>query len=137
MSRDEIIAIAEAYLNGLAKKDLSNVPFAADITFEGPQVPKLVGRQSVVGFVTTGVTWPVSDNNFQRRPHSVYMTVSGLLAQARLTRVLSVRKCSRHALGCLLAEAFPFALRCQYKRRLEWCARQVLASLDWSFRERG
>jgi hypothetical protein len=28
MSRDEIIAIAEAYLNGLAKKDLSNVPFA-------------------------------------------------------------------------------------------------------------
>ena len=40
MSRDEIIAIAEAYLNGLAKKDLSNVPFAADITFEGPLVPK-------------------------------------------------------------------------------------------------
>ena len=53
MSRDEIIAIAEAYLNGLAKKDLSNVPFTADITFEGPQVPKLVGRQSVVGFLTS------------------------------------------------------------------------------------
>ena len=53
MSRDEIIAIAEAYLNGLAKKDLSNVPFAADITFEGPRVPKLIGRQSVVGFLTS------------------------------------------------------------------------------------
>jgi hypothetical protein len=53
MSRDEIIAIAEAYLNGLAKKDLSSVPFAADITFGGPRVPKLVGRQSVVGFLTS------------------------------------------------------------------------------------
>ena len=53
MSRDEIIAIAEAYLNGLAKKDLSNVPFAADITFEGPRVPKLIGRDRVVGFLTS------------------------------------------------------------------------------------
>jgi len=53
VSRDELIAIAEAYLNGLAKKDLSNVPFAADITFEGPRVPKLIGRQSVVGFLTS------------------------------------------------------------------------------------
>jgi hypothetical protein len=53
MSRDELIAIAEAYLNGLAKKDLSNVPFAADITFEGPRVPKLIGRQSVVRFLTS------------------------------------------------------------------------------------
>ena len=53
MSRDEIIAIAEAYLNGLARKDLSEVPFAADITFEGPRVPKLIGRQSVVGFLTS------------------------------------------------------------------------------------
>ena len=53
MSRDEIIAIAEAYLNGLAKKDLSSVPFAADITFEGPRVPKLIGRERVVGFLTS------------------------------------------------------------------------------------
>lgn len=53
MSRDENVAIAEAYSNGLAKRDLSNVPFAADITFEGPRVPKLVGRQSVVGFLTS------------------------------------------------------------------------------------
>jgi hypothetical protein len=53
MSRDEMIAIADAYLNGLAKKDLSNVPFAEDITFEGPRVPKLIGRESVVGFLTS------------------------------------------------------------------------------------
>lgn len=53
MSRDEIIAIVEAYLSGLAKKDLSNVPFATDIVFEGPRVPRLVGRQSVVGFLTS------------------------------------------------------------------------------------
>jgi SnoaL-like domain len=48
-----MVAVVEAYLNGLAKKDLSNVPFAADITFEGPRVPRLVGRQSVVGFLTS------------------------------------------------------------------------------------
>ena len=53
MSRVEVVATVEAYLNGLAKKDLSNVPFAADITFEGPRVPKLVGRQSVIGFLTS------------------------------------------------------------------------------------
>src|SRR5215469_17458805 len=53
MSRDEVIAVVEAYLNGLAKKDLSNVPFAPDITFEGPRVPRLVGRQRVVGFLTS------------------------------------------------------------------------------------
>lgn len=53
MSRDETIAVVESYLNGLAKKDLSNVPFAAEITFEGPRVPRLIGRQSVVGFLTS------------------------------------------------------------------------------------
>ena len=53
MSRDEVIAVVEAYLNGLAKKDLSNVPFAADVTFEGPRVPTLIGRQRVVGFLTS------------------------------------------------------------------------------------
>src|SRR5215471_7742219 len=53
MSRDEAIVVVEAYLNGLAKKDLSDVPFAADVTFEGPRVPRLIGRQSVVGFLTS------------------------------------------------------------------------------------
>jgi hypothetical protein len=53
MSRDEAIAVVEAYLNGLARKDLSQVPFAADISFEGPRVPRLMGRQNVVGFLTS------------------------------------------------------------------------------------
>lgn len=53
MSRDENVAVVEAYLNGLVTKDLSKVPFSADITFEGPRVPTLVGRQNVVGFLTS------------------------------------------------------------------------------------
>lgn len=53
MSRDEAIAVVESYLKGLATKDLSKVPFAADIAFEGPLVPRLVGRQSVAGFLTS------------------------------------------------------------------------------------
>ena len=53
MSRSENIAVVESYLNGLASKDLSSVPFAPDITFEGPLVPKLVGREVVVGFLTS------------------------------------------------------------------------------------
>ena len=53
MSRDEVIAVVETYLNALVKKDLTNVPFAADITFEGPRVPRLIGRQRVVGFLTS------------------------------------------------------------------------------------
>ena len=48
MSRDKAIAVVEAYLNGLARKDLSNVPFATDVTFEGPRVPRLIGRERVV-----------------------------------------------------------------------------------------
>jgi len=38
-------------LNGLARKDLSSVPFAAGITFEGPLMPKLSGRETIVGFL--------------------------------------------------------------------------------------
>jgi hypothetical protein len=53
MSRDEAIAVVESYLKGLAKKDLSNVPFAANITFEGPLVPRLAGSEVVVRFLTS------------------------------------------------------------------------------------
>jgi hypothetical protein len=52
MSREEKIAVVEAYLKGLAEKDLSKVPFAIDVTFEGPRVPPLAGRGAVVGFLT-------------------------------------------------------------------------------------
>jgi len=40
MSRSENVAVVESYLNGLASKDLSSVPFAPGITFEGPLMPK-------------------------------------------------------------------------------------------------
>ena len=53
MSREEKVAIVEAYLKGLAGKDLSKIPFAANITFEGPRVGKLIGRNAVVGFLTS------------------------------------------------------------------------------------
>jgi hypothetical protein len=52
MSRSENIAVVESYLNGLARKDLSNVPFAPGMTFEGPLMPKLAGRETIVGFLT-------------------------------------------------------------------------------------
>jgi hypothetical protein len=51
--RAENIAVVEGYLNGLARKDLSTVPFAADITFEGPLMPQLFGRDTIVGFLTS------------------------------------------------------------------------------------
>ena len=53
MSRSENIAVVESYLNGLASKDLSSVPFAPGITFEGPLMPKLAGRETRVGFLTS------------------------------------------------------------------------------------
>jgi hypothetical protein len=51
MSRSENIAVVESYC--LASKDLSSVPFAAGITFEGPLMPKLAGRETIVGFLTS------------------------------------------------------------------------------------
>jgi hypothetical protein len=52
VSREEKVAVVEAYLRGLAGKDISKIPFAANITFEGPRVGKLIGRNAVVGFLT-------------------------------------------------------------------------------------
>lgn len=52
MSREEKVALVEAYLKGLGGKDLSKVPFAVNVTFEGPRVPPLAGREAVVGFLT-------------------------------------------------------------------------------------
>ena len=51
MTREEKVAVVEAYLKGLVSKDISKVPFATDITFEGPRVPPLAGREAVVGFL--------------------------------------------------------------------------------------
>jgi hypothetical protein len=53
MSRSENIAVVESFLNGLASNDLSSVPSAPGITFEGPLMPKLAGRETIVGFLTS------------------------------------------------------------------------------------
>jgi hypothetical protein len=53
VSREEKVAIVESYLRGLAGKDISQVPFAANIIFVGPRVGKLIGRDAVVGFLTS------------------------------------------------------------------------------------
>jgi hypothetical protein len=50
MSREEKVAVVEAYLDCFATKDLSKVSFAEDVTFEGPRMPKLTGRATVLGY---------------------------------------------------------------------------------------
>jgi len=52
MSREQKVAVVEAYLDCFATKDLSRVSFAEDVTFEGPRMPKLTGRATVLGFLT-------------------------------------------------------------------------------------
>ena len=47
MTRAEKIAVVEAYLIGLGKRDFTNVPFAPDVTYESPLTPKLVGREAI------------------------------------------------------------------------------------------
>ena len=53
MSQSENIAVVESYLNGLLRKDLSSVPFAPGVTFAGPLMPKLSGRETIVGFLNS------------------------------------------------------------------------------------
>ena len=53
MSREEKIAAVEAYLDCFETKDLTKVSFAEDVTFEGPRMPKLTGRQMILGFLTS------------------------------------------------------------------------------------
>jgi ketosteroid isomerase-like protein len=45
------VAVVEDYLKALATRDLSAVLFAPDITFEGPLMPKLAGRETILGFL--------------------------------------------------------------------------------------
>jgi hypothetical protein len=53
MHRSENVAVVESYLHGLANRNLSSIPFAADATFEGPLMPKLAGRETIMGFLRT------------------------------------------------------------------------------------
>jgi hypothetical protein len=53
MSREQNVAVVEAYLECFETKDLSRVPLAENVTFEGPLVGTLTGRQAVKGFLTS------------------------------------------------------------------------------------
>ena len=47
------IEAAESYLDGLKRADLSEVPFAPDVIFQGPLSPdKLHGAKSVIEFLS-------------------------------------------------------------------------------------
>jgi hypothetical protein len=52
MSREQKVAVVEAYLDCFVTKDLSKVSFAEHVTFEGPRMPKLTGRATILGFLT-------------------------------------------------------------------------------------
>jgi hypothetical protein len=51
MAREHNIALVESYLACFASKDLSAIPFAAQVVFEGPTWPTMTGRQAVLGFL--------------------------------------------------------------------------------------
>jgi predicted ester cyclase len=53
ISREQKVAAVEAYLDCFVSKNVSQVPFAEDVTFEGPRMPKLTGRQTVIGFLAS------------------------------------------------------------------------------------
>ncbi len=47
MTREERIAVVEAYLKGLGAGSFSRVPFAPDVTYESPLTPKLSGEKAI------------------------------------------------------------------------------------------
>lgn len=53
MSREQKVAAVEAYLDCFATKDLSKLSLAEDVIFEGPRMPPLTGRQTVLGFLAS------------------------------------------------------------------------------------
>jgi SnoaL-like domain len=53
MSRSEKIGVVDRYFKGLIDKDLTSVPFAANISFEGPLMPKLTGRDTILDFLNS------------------------------------------------------------------------------------
>jgi hypothetical protein len=45
--RQDVIGVVEAYLNGLAAKDMSASPFHSNIEFQGPVGPRLIGAATI------------------------------------------------------------------------------------------
>lgn len=53
MSRSEKIDVVDRYFKGLNDKDLTPVKFSPDASFEGPLMPKLTGRDTILGFLNS------------------------------------------------------------------------------------
>ena len=51
MLREEMVRLVENYLEGLLTKDPSKFSLHENVRFEGPQMPTLNGRQTVLGFL--------------------------------------------------------------------------------------
>jgi glyoxylase I family protein len=47
MAPNDAVTVVDAYLGGLARRDLSDVPFAPDVTFESPLSPPITGAARV------------------------------------------------------------------------------------------
>jgi hypothetical protein len=47
MTRNEKIAVVESYISGLGKGDLSEVPFAADVSYESPLTARKTGQEAI------------------------------------------------------------------------------------------
>ena len=45
--------MVEAYLDCFVSKNVSQMRLAEDVTFEGPRMPKLTGRQTILGFLAS------------------------------------------------------------------------------------
>lgn len=47
MTRVEKVTVVESYIHGLGSGDFSEVPFAADVSYESPLTPRLVGEEAI------------------------------------------------------------------------------------------
>jgi limonene-1,2-epoxide hydrolase len=50
---NDVIRAVDAYLHGLAQKDLSAAPFHPSVEFEGPLGPRIVGADSLRAILTS------------------------------------------------------------------------------------
>ena len=67
--REERVRLVENYLEGLRTKDPSKFSLAENVMFEGPQMPTLSGRQTVLGFLQK-IMFPAV-KNIQVKQHIV------------------------------------------------------------------
>jgi hypothetical protein len=69
MLREEMVRLVENYLEGMRTKDPSKFSLAENVRFEGPQMPTLNGRKTVLGFLQK-IMFPAV-KNIQVKKHIV------------------------------------------------------------------